>query len=155
MGLIASAFYVSFWCFGVFFVPFFSPSWYNLLDATFCFLSACSRVLMLSSIFILSAGLSQNELVHRLLIKVSFEGFSNVQGICFENSSELVILLFVILLIWVAWTPCRIWSRMVWPLKRTEFLHLKSPIATFSEKGKSMFWKVIVLYINMLSHLCS
>lgn len=54
---------------------------------------------MLSYIFILSAGLSQNELVHRLLIKVSFGGFSNVQGICFQNCSELLILLLVILLV--------------------------------------------------------
>jgi len=49
--------------------------------------------------FILSAGLSQNSLVHRLLIKVSFGGFGKAQGICFENSSELLILMLMILLI--------------------------------------------------------
>lgn len=53
---------------------------------------------MLSYMFNLSAGLSQDELVCRLLIKIPFGGFSNVHGICFENSSELLILLLVILL---------------------------------------------------------
>lgn len=40
---------------------------------------------MLSYIFILSAGLSQKELVRRLLVKVPVRGFSNEQSVLFEN----------------------------------------------------------------------